>query len=82
MMLKMVVKMENKNEKRKYNHMRAYCLACGKVIKEGEDAYLLRGNYDKEEHKQKYMIICTECYERLGIKDGKKIIFGKKKETK
>jgi len=81
-MLKMVVKMENKNEKRKYKHMRAYCLACGKVIKEGENAYLLRGDYEKEEHKQKYMIICTECYERLDIKEGKKIIFGKKKETK
>jgi len=81
MLEKMVVKMETENKKRKYKRMRTHCLACGKVIKEGDEAYLLRGIYNKEEHKQEYMIICPECYVRLNIKDGKKIIFGKKKEA-
>jgi len=71
------MKMNDENMKRRYNHMRVYCAVGGEVIKEGDKAYLIR-HYDEELGKTKYMIVCPECYARLGLKNGKEIIFGQK----
>jgi len=69
------------NKKKKYSHMRIYCMVGGEVIKEGDKAYLIR-TYDEETHRQKYMIICKSCYEYLNMKNGKEITFGEKKHFK
>ena len=66
--------------------MSTYCVACGKRIKEGDEAILTRvrnNGEDKNIHPFKFMILCPDEVEYFNMRSGtyRKIIFGAKKEV-